>query len=100
MAGAKSAAQKNNPKEFFEFGARALQNALSAASGLDAGAITKTDALSIMNNLDFSSKDKDFAAKIFDGADAIAFGGYTPEAEETHNLYSELEKLCQTLSQK
>lgn len=100
LAGAKSAAQKNNPKEFFEFGARALQNALSAASGLDAGAITKTDALSIMNNLDFSSKDKDFAAKIFDGADAIAFGGYTPEAEETNNLYSELEKLCQTLSQK
>lgn len=100
LASAKSAAQKNNPKEFFEFGARALQNSLSVASGFDAGAITRTDALSIMNSLGFSENDQKFAAKIFDGADAIAFGGYTPEANETGNLYSELEKLCQTLSQK
>ncbi len=96
----KSAAQKNNAKEFFECGAHALQNALSLSSEIEASAITSADAISIMQNLNLPSSEQELVTKIFDGADAIAFGGYTPEASEINNLYLELEKLCKTLSQK
>ena len=94
---AKSAAQKNAPKEFFEAGARALQNALSLSSGMPAGAITRDDAISIMQKI--GCHKTGLAAKIFDGADAVSFGGYTPETGEIGNLFTELEKLCKELSQ-
>ncbi|MBR4597054.1 MAG: BatD family protein [Opitutales bacterium] len=97
LAAAKAAAQKNEAKEFFEAGARALQNALSVSSGMLSGAITRDDAISIMQNI--GGGKTEFAAKIFDGADAISFGGYTPEVGETGKLYKELENLCKELSQ-
>ncbi|MBR6389076.1 MAG: BatD family protein [Opitutales bacterium] len=99
LARAKAAAKNNEAKGFFESGSRALQNALCAASAMPPSAITRADAVSILKNLGCPEESQNLASQIFDGADAISFGGYTPQSEELDNLYTELEKLCKELSQ-
>ena len=99
LARAKAAAKNNEAKGFFESGSRALQNALCAAGSMPPAAITRADAVSILKSLGCPEESQNLASQIFDGADAISFGGYTPQAEELGKLYTELEILCKELSQ-
>ena len=98
LKNAKLAAAENNAKAFFESAASALQNAICIASGIEARAVTLSDARSVLSKLENGGDLYASAKTYFEGADAIAFGGYAPNAGELEKLYANLEETCSKIS--
>lgn len=96
---AKSAADGGRAKEFFEASSASLQNAISLSSDLQARAVTLSDAERELAKLGFGSDTLSDVKTFFEGADAIAYGGQTPQASQLGDLYKKLEDLCSKISQ-
>ena len=95
---ARTATKKNDAKAFFENAAFSLQCAICSISGLEAKAVILSDAEKILLKLDGGAEIYSHAKIYFEGADAIAFGGYTPNATQLASLCEKLESICQQIS--
>lgn len=76
-----------------------MQNAVASSGDFEARAVTLGDALEFIAKKGAPEGVSGDAKTFFEGADAIAFGGYSPETGELGTLCTKLESLCSDISQ-
>ncbi len=99
LSAAKSAAARGDAATFFKAAAESVQNAVASSGDFEARAVTLGDALEFIAKKGAPEGVSGDAKTFFEGADAIAFGGYSPETGELGTLCTKLESLCSDISQ-
>jgi len=94
---ARADAERNDAKAFFTDSRAALQHALAAGTDKEASALIHREACDIMNDMQLQQAHLDGVGVYFEGADAIAFGGFDVSKINLKELDKKLEEICRAI---
>ena len=98
LKNAQNSVEAEDAETFFNNARKALQNAVATVSAIcESSSITLRQAEEILLEQGFDSTDLLAVAEIFNGSDALAFGGLQDSDVDLKRLNSKLKKICAQL---